>query len=134
MPEKAAPRKREPPVSWRPPKHLEKEFSRRLQMSGMGKSEYITSVMSQVFDLPPPRAKKTPKVNIKEIALLLHEMGRIRSEFSKIGSNMNQIAKAANLDRYLRSLHEAALAELQAAIADLTEIRAASMEALGKEI
>ncbi len=133
MPEKTAP-KREPPVSWRPPKHLEKEFSRRLQMSGMGKSEYITSVMAQTFDLPPPRAKKTPKVNIKEIALLLHEMGKLRAEFGKIGSNLNQIAKAANLGRHLQNMHEATIADLQAAIADLTEIRAASMEALGKEI
>lgn len=86
------------------------------------------------LDLPPPRKPRSLNIDQQRVAILLLQLGQMRGNFGQIGNNLNQIAKAANQGKYLEGLHAAALADLEAAIVDFTEMRAACMEALGREI
>lgn len=72
-----------------------------------------------VFNTPPPRAMRSPTVKHKEVARLL-------GQFGKIGSNLNQLARYANAGRFQKNSIEAALREL-------TELRAACLLALGRK-
>lgn len=70
----------------------------------------------------------------KEIGRLVAELARIRAELGKSGSNLNQLAHYANMDRWqANSIADAILAHEQA-IRTLEEMRLACMQALGLEL
>jgi hypothetical protein len=73
-----------------------------------------------MLDAVPPRQVRRPPVERKELARLL-------AEFGKIGSNLNQLAKAANAGVVVYE------SEIDAAIADLHAMRHAVLSALGRE-
>ena len=66
-----------------------------------------------------PRAVRRPPVDRQELARLLGELGRV-------GNNLNQIARALNVD------DPPPLEEVAAALADFSEMRALVHAALGK--
>lgn len=68
-----------------------------------------------------PRAVRKPPIERAELA-------RLHGELGKIGSNVNQIAKAVHMTRNLPSWSE--LAEIKA---DIAVIRAAVLKALGRD-
>jgi hypothetical protein len=70
---------------------------------------------------PGPRATRKPPIERRELARLLGELG-------KIGSNVNQIAKAIHQTQNLPSWSE--LASIRE---DVTAMRAAVMTALGRD-
>lgn len=72
-----------------------------------------------VLDLPPPRAARRPTVQLKAVAQLLGNLGRI-------GSNVNQLAKHANAGRYQQD-------SIELAMRDLMDMRMACLQALGRE-
>ena len=69
----------------------------------------------------------------KEIARLLAELARIRAEMGKSGSNLNQLAHYANMERWQANSIAAAIEAHEQAIRTLEEIRLACMQALGFE-
>lgn len=74
---------------------------------------------SQLLSAPPVRQARRPPVERAELARLLAELG-------KIGSNVNQIARALN------GGGDAVPSDLAGAQADIAAIRAAIMLALGR--
>jgi hypothetical protein len=68
-----------------------------------------------------PRAVRRPPIERKELARLLGQLG-------KIGSNVNQLARAFN-----RGGRAPALAELAALRQEIVQIRDALMQALGRD-
>lgn len=72
-----------------------------------------------LFKTPPPRAARRPTVNHRAVAQLLGQLG-------KIGTNINQLAKQANAGRYQSN-------SIELALQDLMELRAACLQALGRE-
>jgi len=75
---------------------------------------------AQALGNPGPRAVRRPPVERRELARLLGHLG-------KLGSNVNQIARAVNTTRNLPSWSE--LAEIRH---EVSQIRAALMKALGR--
>lgn len=73
-----------------------------------------------LLDAPPPRASRRPPIERAELARLLAHVG-------KLGSNINQLTKYGNMGRLV---DDPALA---AAAADIAELRAAIMAALGRD-
>ena len=69
---------------------------------------------------PAPRQVRRPPVERRELARLLGEVG-------KIGSNLNQIARAANAGVLVYEC------EIDSALASLREVREAIMIALGRD-
>ncbi len=86
--------------------------------SGMSVGAYLLAV---ALGTPAPRAARRPPIERRELARLLGETG-------KIGSNVNQIARACNRGR--EDLSAPLLAPIQA---ELAMIRDALMAALGRE-
>lgn len=72
-----------------------------------------------LLDAAPPPSRRRPSVNYKAVAQVLGQLG-------KIGSNINQLAHAANLGR-------TQLNSIELALRDLTEMRTACLRALGHE-
>lgn len=68
---------------------------------------------------PAPRQVRRPPVERRELARLLGEVG-------KIGSNLNQLARAANQGSYVRGV------EIETALAGLDDVRAAILSTLGR--
>ena len=91
------------------------ELERRADLAAISVPAYVRM---QCLNVPPPRQVRRPTVNHEAVARLLGQVG-------KVGSNLNQLARAANAGRTLE-------ASIEAALIDLTEIRAVCMEALGK--
>ena len=69
----------------------------------------------------------------KAVARLLAELGKIRAELGKSGSNLNQLAHYANMDRYLTGSVGSAIEEHEQAIRTREELRLACMQGLGFE-
>ncbi len=76
-------------------------------------------VRSALLNLPPARAARRPKLEEKIVARVLAELG-------KIGSNLNQLTRYANLGRTLEN-------SLEETLRDLREMRLACLQALGRE-
>jgi hypothetical protein len=68
-------KKRDAPVSYRPPAKLRDEFRRRVEASGLSANAYITKAL---FDLAPPRRRRRPPVEKEMLALLLARSAAIR--------------------------------------------------------
>ena len=75
----------------------------------------------KAFDEPAPRSARRPPVEVREIARLYGEIG-------KLGSNVNQLAHHANATRALPTVNE-----LRAMNFYLMEMHDALMRALGRE-
>ena len=89
------------------------EFTAKADAVGLPYAEYMRM---QCLDRVPRRRLASP-LDRKLAARLLGQLG-------KVGSNINQIAKAANAGRLLE-------ASLEAALVDLAEMRAAWMQTFG---
>lgn len=107
------------PVSYRPPKKLRSEFEARVKSSGMTTNAYITH---HIFGSRRQRPVGTPDPNIpiKDVARLLGHVG-------KVGNNLNQLMRSINSGKY------PPVPEVEAALVDVIELRAACLMALGKQ-
>lgn len=70
-------KKREAPISYRPPAELREEFHARVEKSGLSVCAFITK---SVFDREPPRQSRRPAAAQKELARLMAETARISSQ------------------------------------------------------
>lgn len=91
------------------------EIEKRAQAAGLSIGGYCKSV---ILDKPPPRASRRPSLEKQELAKLIGQV-------SRVGSNLNQIAKRLNLHASIE------VPELKAALDDLAQLRAAVMITLG---
>jgi hypothetical protein len=87
------------------------------ERSGLKSGSYARNVL---LGAPTPRQVRRPQVDKIAIARLLGELG-------SVGNNLNQIARGINRGR---ELYDEAL---QAALAQLRDIRDASLRALGRD-
>lgn len=78
-----------------------------------------TYVCHLVLAAPPPPKVRRPSANHGQLVQLLGEIGRI-------GSNINQLARSANAQRVVAG------DQLAEAVADVAEMRAAVLAALGR--
>lgn len=67
-------KKRDSPISYRPPADLAGEFRRRVEQSGLSANAYITRA---VFNAPIPRGARKPPVEKQMLAELLARAGAI---------------------------------------------------------
>ncbi len=107
-------RKREAPISYRPPKGLRQEFHARVKKSGLSTSAFITKA---VLATDPPRQSHRPSMEAELLARLLAQAAKIRDELHQIslmGSDDNAPV-------------------IEAAFDELTEIRAALIKASGRK-
>ncbi len=113
MPEKND-KKREAPISYRPPNGLRQEFRARVEKSGLSTSAFITKA---VFATDPPRQSRRPSMEAELLARLLAQAAKIRDE-------LHQISHAGGDDN---------APVIEAAFDELTEIRAALLKASGRK-
>jgi uncharacterized protein (DUF1778 family) len=85
--------------------------------AGLTSGSYARQV---VLGAPPPRQVRRPPVEKKELASLLGQLGRV-------GSNLNQIARAANSEEQIDVI------DLAADLKGLALVRDAILKALGRE-
>ena len=115
MPDRPEKRRREPPISYRPPRELRAEFYRRVESSGLSTSAFITKAL---FDHEPGRQSRRPALEQQLLARLLGEAGKIRNELHAISRQPEECERNAEL--------------LETAVQELTEIRAALLKAMGR--
>ena len=113
MPEKDD-KKREAPISYRPPKGLQDEFYARVEKSGLSTGAFITKA---IFATDPPRQSRRPPMEAELLARLLAQAAKIRDE-------LHEISLAGSDDRG---------AVIEASFDELTEIRAALLKASGRK-
>jgi hypothetical protein len=106
-------KKREAPISYRPPKRMRDEFHSRVRESGLSISGFITRA---VFGARAPRARSRSALREEMVAQLL-----------------SQAARLADLLGQAPQGSPAHTALLQEARAELVEIRAALLALLGRE-
>lgn len=114
MPDKDR-KKREAPISYRPPAKLREEFLARVEKSGLSTSGYITKA---VFGQGAPRQARRPAAEQQLLARLLVQAAAVRQRLDDI-------------DR-TRDGHEYAQVIAQAA-EDLAVIRAALLKAMQRQ-
>lgn len=107
-------KKREAPISYRPPKGLREEFRLRVEKSGLSTGAFITKA---VFATDPPRQSRRPGVEAELLARLLAQAAKIRDELHEI--SLTGIDDNAPV--------------IEAAFDELTEIRAALIKASGRK-
>jgi hypothetical protein len=88
------------------------------ERAGVSRGAFARAVL---LGSPPPRSARRPPRDVRELARLFGEIG-------KIGSNVNQLAHHANITRALP-----AIGELQAINFHLMQMHEALMRALGQE-
>ncbi len=91
------------------------ELESRADRAGLSMGGYCKSV---IFNTPPPRRSRRAPLQKAELA-------RLTAQVSKLGSNVNQIARQL----HMTSAYD--IVELKEALVNLAEIRAAIMKALG---
>ncbi|MBT3039199.1 MAG: hypothetical protein KME37_09725 [Candidatus Thiodiazotropha sp. (ex Codakia orbicularis)] len=107
-------KKREAPISYRPPAHLREEFSARVERSGLSTSAFITQA---IFGGTPSRRSRRPPVEQKLLAHLLSEAAKIHSELERIDYENSKALQA----------------QIETAVEELTVIRAALLKAMGRQ-
>lgn len=107
-------KKREAPISYRPPRELRDEFHARVQKSGLSVCAFITK---SVFDHEPPRQSRRPAVEQKQLARLMADAARIRSQLS-------ELEQADPDDEYQHVLEDIS--------GSLADIRTLLLEAMGR--
>jgi hypothetical protein len=109
-------KKREAPISYRPPKELRVEFDERVLASGLSTSAFITK---SVFGRDPPRQSRRPSVEHEAVAQILAGLAQIRDELHAIAMHLGE----GGVDRAL----------IEEAVRPLTEMRAVCFKALGRK-
>jgi hypothetical protein len=104
-------KKRDSPVSYRPPAELRDEFRRRVETSGLSVNAYITKAL---FDLATPRRARRPPVEKQLLAQLLARSAAIRDALDNAARVAGDEPRAADA--------------LQTACDELTVIRAALLK------
>lgn len=104
-------KKREAPISYRPPALLRDEFFRRVEASGVSANSYITRAL---FGAAAPRATRTPRVEKEMLALLLARSAAIRDALDEAVHRTPDDASASDA--------------MKAACEELTVIRTALMK------
>jgi len=110
MPDRTG-KKRQSPISYRPPAALRQEFLRRAAASGLSLNAFITKA---VLGVDPPRQSRRPSVNHELVARVLVELAALRDRLNALEGG-----------------GEAAL--LEQAVTQLNEIRAACFQALERK-
>lgn len=108
-------KKREAPISYRPPAELRAEFAERVEKSGLSTSAFITQA---VFSREPPRQSRRPPIEEKMLAQLLFRAAQIRDqlhEISATGPDENQTLL------------------IEQAVGELAELRAAILKGMGRK-
>ncbi len=91
-------------------------------------------VRNRLLELPLPRRRRPPLVDLAPVAALRTELGFIRSELGKIGSNVNQIAHQLNAKEGVMPAYlETTISQLEETLLMFAELRDAYMRALGCE-
>ncbi len=109
-------KKRNPPISYRPPSGREDEFHARVARSGLSQNGYITEC---IFRGEEPRASRRPVIEQKLIAQLLSQAARLHND-------LHEIALMAGES-------PAIVMRLEQANAELAAIRAACFAAFGRQ-
>lgn len=73
-------KKREAPISYRPPKDLRDEFHSRVQKSGLSTSAFLTKA---VFNQAPPRQSRRPSIEEKLATKLTAQLAYIRDQLDE---------------------------------------------------
>jgi hypothetical protein len=107
-------KKRDAPVSYRPPAELREEFRRRVETSGLSANAYITRA---VFGAAIPRGTRRPAVEKQMLAHLLGRSAAIRDALD----NASCVAGIGAADA------------MKTACEELTVIRAALMKMMERE-
>lgn len=107
-------KKRDAPVSYRPPAELRDEFRRRVETSGLSANAYITRA---IFNAAIPRGTRRPAVEKQMLAHLLGRSAAIRDA----------------LDNASRVSGTGAADAMKMACEELTVIRAALMKMMERE-
>jgi hypothetical protein len=109
-------KKREAPISYRPPAILREEFFRRVEASGLSANSYITKAL---FGAQAPRAARTQHAEKQTLAHLLGRSAAIRDALD---------------DAALRTAGDAEAAEaIRCACDELTMIRVALLRLMERE-
>ncbi len=101
----------------------------RAQAAGVRFGTFVHDAALGAENLPR-RASGTDR---EALARLLDQLAKLRAELGKQGSNLNQIAHAANLGKRLDSMLEILLELMQWYERDFAEMRLAVMQVLGYE-
>ena len=107
--------KRPAPFSVRLSDDERKELVRRAEAAGLSIGGYWKSA---VFNSAPSRKSRRPRTDTAELAKLLGQLGRV-------GNNLNQLARTLNYEGSVEIL------QLDNALKDLSDMRAAVMHVLG---
>lgn len=105
-------KKRDAPISYRPPEALREEFRTRVEKSGLSVSAFITQA---IFETAAPRQSRRAPTEQQQIARLLSETARLHNCLRDLGQS---------------DVPDPAL--LEGAVRDLQEMRAALLLALGR--
>jgi hypothetical protein len=110
-------KKREAPISYRPPKELRAEFDERVRASGLSTSAFITK---SVFGRDPPRRSRRPSIEHEAVAQILAGLAKVSGELHAINMHVGEGGAA---DQAL----------IEEAFRSLTELRAICFKALGRK-
>ncbi len=109
-------KKREAPISYRPPKSLRTEFDVRVKKSGLSVSAFITKT---IFDHDPPRQSRRPAASQKLLAQILAQAAKINDQLHDIALTGGDTANN--------------MLPLEAAMDELAVIRAALLKDMGRQ-
>ena len=110
-------KKREAPVSYRPPKELRAEFDERVRASGLSTSAFITRC---VFGRDPPRRSRRPSIEHEAVAQIHSRLAQVRDELHAINVHLGEDGDADS-------------SQIEPAVLSLVEIRALCFKALGRK-
>jgi len=100
--------------------------------AGMAAGSYVRHLLTVG---KAPRSVRRPPVELEALRILLGELGALRAEFGKIGSNVNQIAHKLNSDFSVTPAYvQDTFKNLDAAVLTLQATRDAALKALGFEV
>jgi hypothetical protein len=108
-------RKQYPRLSIRLSENERLDIESRAQRAGLTMGGYCKHV---IFNTEPPRQSRRP---VPEKA----ELSRLMGQVSRVGANINQIARQLNMHSAID------VVEITSAVADVSELRASIMKALG---
>lgn len=107
-------KKREAPISYRPPAELREEFLARVENSGLTTCAYITRA---VFGGDAPSGTRKPPVEARQLAQLLARAAVIQDQLHEISISGGDTSAIL----------------LAQAVQDLAEIRAALLKLMGRK-